>query len=314
MGSHFSLVANVRRESVNRSPQGAIRGGFAVSPQNSERFARCACCCGALAAARRERRASSMGAAWDSSPALSPVPWGERSQEAFNCVPGDQQSAPLVNSFGVCDEAEPVDHRGGRSRGATNGARSGARRTRWTWWPAAARTGAWWSRWSPASARVRGRHDRRRRLRRTAAGARSAAKDHRHRRALDGLALLPHRRDRDEHTAPGERPSGLDREGTRRRVRGPTCPSRRVRLPVLRSCATRSSPRTSATRTARSSAGARSTGGSRSASRSPTRSTSRPSHRGETAPSARGSGRSARRTSPPVGSRRSRTSSRRRSR
>jgi hypothetical protein len=57
-----------------------------------------------------------MSAAWDSSPALSPVPWGERSREAFNCVPGDQQSAPLVNSFGVRDGAEPVDHRGGRSR------------------------------------------------------------------------------------------------------------------------------------------------------------------------------------------------------
>jgi hypothetical protein len=120
--SHFSLVANLRRESVNRSPQGAIRGGFAVSPQKSERFARCACCGGALAAARRERRASSMSAPWDSSPALSPVPWGERSREAFNCVPGDQQSAPLVNSFGVRDGAEPVDHRGDGSGGATNGA------------------------------------------------------------------------------------------------------------------------------------------------------------------------------------------------
>ena len=35
MRSHFSLVANKGRGSVNRSPQGAIRGGFAVSPQNS---------------------------------------------------------------------------------------------------------------------------------------------------------------------------------------------------------------------------------------------------------------------------------------
>ena len=61
-----------------------------------------------------------MSAAWDSSPALSPVPWGERSREAFNCVPGDQQSAPLVNSFGARDGAEPVDHRGDGSRGATN--------------------------------------------------------------------------------------------------------------------------------------------------------------------------------------------------
>lgn len=117
--SHFSLVANKGRGSVNRSPQGAIRGGFAVSPQNSGRFARCACCDGALARARRERRASSMSAAWDSSPALSPVPWGERSREAFNCVPGDQQSAPLVNSFGARDGAEPVDHRGDGSRRAT---------------------------------------------------------------------------------------------------------------------------------------------------------------------------------------------------
>lgn len=88
MRSHFSLVANRRRGSVNRSPQGAIRGGFAVSPQNSEPFARCACRDGALAGARRERRASAMSAAWDSSPALSPVPWGERNGEAFNCVPG----------------------------------------------------------------------------------------------------------------------------------------------------------------------------------------------------------------------------------
>jgi hypothetical protein len=53
-----------------------------------------------------------MRAAWDNSPALSPVPWGERSREAFNCVSGDQQSAPLVNSFGVRDGAEPVHHRG----------------------------------------------------------------------------------------------------------------------------------------------------------------------------------------------------------
>ncbi len=88
MRSHFYLVANRRRGSVNRSPQGAIRGGFAVSPQKSERFARGACLSGALARARRERRASSMSAAWDSSPALSPVPWGERNGEAFNCVPG----------------------------------------------------------------------------------------------------------------------------------------------------------------------------------------------------------------------------------
>ena len=64
-----------------------------------------------------------MGAAWDGSPALSPVPRGERSREAFNSVPGDQQSAPLVSSFGVCDEAEPVEHRGAGSRRATNGAR-----------------------------------------------------------------------------------------------------------------------------------------------------------------------------------------------
>lgn len=63
-----------------------------------------------------------MSAAWDSSPALSPVPWGERSREAFNCVPGDQQSAPLVNSFGVCEGAEPVHHRGVGSRRATNDA------------------------------------------------------------------------------------------------------------------------------------------------------------------------------------------------
>jgi hypothetical protein len=123
MRSHFSLVANQRRGSVNRSPQGAIRGGFAVSPQNSGRFARCACGGGALAGARRERRASAMSAAWDSFPALSPVPWGERSREAFNCVPGDQQSAPLINSFGVCDGDESVDHRGEGLRGVTNDAR-----------------------------------------------------------------------------------------------------------------------------------------------------------------------------------------------
>ncbi len=88
MRSHFSLVANKGRGSVNRSPQGAIRGGFAVSPQKSERFARCARRGGALARPRRERRASTMNAAWNSSPALSPVPWGERSREAFNSVPG----------------------------------------------------------------------------------------------------------------------------------------------------------------------------------------------------------------------------------
>ncbi|HQJ35740.1 MAG TPA: hypothetical protein PL156_11320, partial [Rhodoglobus sp.] len=40
----------------------------------------------------------------------------------FNCVPGDQQSAPLVNSFGACDGAEAVDHRGEGSPGATNDA------------------------------------------------------------------------------------------------------------------------------------------------------------------------------------------------
>lgn len=39
-----------------------------------------------------------MSAAWDSSSALSAVPWGERSREAFNCVPGDQQVQCL---FGV---------------------------------------------------------------------------------------------------------------------------------------------------------------------------------------------------------------------
>lgn len=47
-----------------------------------------------------------MSAAWDSSPALSPVPWGERSREAFNCVPGDQQSAPLINSFAAVRAVE----------------------------------------------------------------------------------------------------------------------------------------------------------------------------------------------------------------
>jgi hypothetical protein len=66
-----------------------------------------------------------MSAAWDSSSALSPVPWGERNGEAFNCVPGDQQSAPLVNSFGVCDGDEPVDHRGEGSRRAMNGPKLG---------------------------------------------------------------------------------------------------------------------------------------------------------------------------------------------
>lgn len=44
-----------------------------------------------------------MSAAWDSSPALSPVPWGERSREAFNSVPGDQQVRRLV---GVRDGGE----------------------------------------------------------------------------------------------------------------------------------------------------------------------------------------------------------------
>ena len=127
--SHFSLVANQGRGSVNRSPQGAIRGGFAVSPQNSERFARSTSCDSAPPSARRERRASAMSAAWDSSPALSPVPWGERSREAFNCAPGDQQSAPLINSFGVRDGGEPVDHRGEGSRDAINDACRCALRT-----------------------------------------------------------------------------------------------------------------------------------------------------------------------------------------
>jgi hypothetical protein len=129
MRSQISLVANKGRGSVNRSPQGAIRGGFAVSAQESACFARCSSCDGALARTRRERRASAMSAAWDSSPALSPVPWGERSREVFNCVPGDQQSAPLINSFGVCGGAEPVDHRGDGSRGATNGTGSAASQT-----------------------------------------------------------------------------------------------------------------------------------------------------------------------------------------
>src|SRR5690606_27402183 len=147
-------------------------------------------------------------------------------------------------SFDVREGAEPVDHRGDGSRGATNGARPCARRTdrasferrrgrgtvdRWGAVPAARRptpspggspwttsaatatTGSSWSRWFP-SPRTRGRDDRRRRLRCAAAGARPAAEDHRHRGALDGLALLPHRRDQDEHTAPHERRSGLDRE------------------------------------------------------------------------------------------------------
>jgi hypothetical protein len=63
-----------------------------------------------------------MSAAWDRSPALSPVPWREKSRDAFNCVPGDQQSAPLINGFGVRDGGEPVDHRGEGSQRATNGA------------------------------------------------------------------------------------------------------------------------------------------------------------------------------------------------
>jgi hypothetical protein len=125
-GSHFPLLPNKGRGSVNRSPQGAIRGGFAVSPQNSGRFPRCASCDGSLARARRERRAS---AAWDSSPALPPVPWGERSREAFNCVPGVSRSASLINSVGGCDGCEPVDHRAEGSRRATNGACPCARRT-----------------------------------------------------------------------------------------------------------------------------------------------------------------------------------------
>jgi hypothetical protein len=40
LGSQFSLVANQGRGSVNRSPQGAIRGGFAVSALVSAAFAR----------------------------------------------------------------------------------------------------------------------------------------------------------------------------------------------------------------------------------------------------------------------------------
>lgn len=88
MRSHFSLVANKGRGSVNRSPQGAIRGGFAVSPQNSGRFARCACCGAALARARRERRASAMNAAWD-----SPV-GREKPRGVYNNGAGDALMVP----------------------------------------------------------------------------------------------------------------------------------------------------------------------------------------------------------------------------
>src|SRR5690606_15709062 len=73
--------------SVNGSPQGAIRGGFAVSPQNSGRFARCASYDVALARARRERRASSMSAAWDGCLALSPVPWGREAERRLTAYP-----------------------------------------------------------------------------------------------------------------------------------------------------------------------------------------------------------------------------------
>jgi hypothetical protein len=48
MRSPQYLVADYRRGTVNRSPRGAIRGGFAVSPQVSGRFARGVSCDGAF--------------------------------------------------------------------------------------------------------------------------------------------------------------------------------------------------------------------------------------------------------------------------
>ena len=123
---------------------------------------------------------------------------------------------------------------GSRSSRAQAARPPSPRESPWTTAAAAARTGASWSGWSHPP-RTRGRDDRRRRLRRAAAGALiSAAQEHRHRRALDGLALLPHRRDRDEHTA--SRRTSLragPRESSSTSSR-PDRPARRVRLPVLR--------------------------------------------------------------------------------
>lgn len=130
--SQTTLVATPRRDSVIRSPRGEIRGGFAVSPKKSERFARRAGGDVALARASRQRRKSSMSDAWDSSPSLCPVPWGERIPEASNCVPVVHQSAPLINSAGVREKIEAVDHRGPGASAATNGPNFGgvARRRR----------------------------------------------------------------------------------------------------------------------------------------------------------------------------------------
>jgi hypothetical protein len=67
-----------------------------------------------------------MSAAWDGSPALSPVPRGERSGEAFNSVPGDQQ---LQRLFGVHDRRELLIIGAGVREEEMNGPSSAASQT-----------------------------------------------------------------------------------------------------------------------------------------------------------------------------------------
>jgi hypothetical protein len=81
MRSHFSLVANQRRGSVNRSPQGAIRGGFAVSALVSAAFARRRVARVLFAPGDGESAAASFSAGADSFAALSRSA-GEREAES----------------------------------------------------------------------------------------------------------------------------------------------------------------------------------------------------------------------------------------
>lgn len=78
--SHFSLVANRRRGSINRSPQGAIRGGFAVSGLVSGAFARRRAARVHFALVDKERAVAIVSPGADSFGALS-LSAGERSRE-----------------------------------------------------------------------------------------------------------------------------------------------------------------------------------------------------------------------------------------
>jgi hypothetical protein len=79
--SHFYLVANKGRGSVNRSPQGEIRGGFFFSALVSATFARTLGAHADGAARNRERVLASTVAAADSFSPLS-ASAGEREAES----------------------------------------------------------------------------------------------------------------------------------------------------------------------------------------------------------------------------------------